>query len=90
MLRQFVYPADVERDETGYLLVTFPDFPEAGTDGETLEEALAEAADCLADCNRGRCGFYGLTSAVLVTAALLRFLLKLKGPVWAAARDGER
>lgn len=54
MLRQFIYPADVERDESGYFLVTFPDFPEAGTDGETLEEALAEAADCLAEAVAGR------------------------------------
>jgi antitoxin HicB len=54
VLRQFVYPADVERDEAGYFLVTFPDFPEAGTDGETLEEALAEAADCLAEAIAGR------------------------------------
>lgn len=54
MLRQFVYPADVKRDEAGYFLVTFPDFPEAGTDGETLEEALVEAADCLAESVAGR------------------------------------
>lgn len=54
MLRQFVYSADVERDEAGYFLVTFPDFPEAGTDGETLEEALAEATDCLAEAVAGR------------------------------------
>ena len=54
MLRQFVYPADVKRDEAGYFLVTFPDFPEAGTDSETLEEALAEAVDCLAEAVAGR------------------------------------
>ena len=54
MLRQFVYPANVEHDEAGYFLITFPDFPEAGTDGETLEEALAEAADCLAEATAGR------------------------------------
>ena len=29
-------------------------------------------------------------NAVLVTAARLRFLLNLKGPTWAAARDGQR
>ncbi len=40
--------------------------------------------------NRGRCGFYGLTNAVHVTAALLRFWVTMKGLVWAAARDGER
>ncbi len=54
MLRQFIYPADVRCDEAGYFLVTFPDFPEAGTDGETLEEALAEASDCLAEAVAGR------------------------------------
>ena len=54
MLRQFVYPVNIKRDGAGYFLVTFPDFPEAGTDGETLEEALAEAADCLAEAVAGR------------------------------------
>ncbi len=32
---------------------SLPDFPEAGTDGETLEEALAEASDCLAEAVAG-------------------------------------
>jgi hypothetical protein len=27
VLRQFIYPADVKRDESSYFLVTFPDFP---------------------------------------------------------------
>jgi antitoxin HicB len=54
MQRQFTYPAAVERDEAGYFLVTFPDLPEAGTDGETLEEALTEAGDCLAETIAGR------------------------------------
>lgn len=54
MQRQFIYPATVERDEAGYFLVTFPDLPEAGTDGETMEEALTEAADCLAEAIAGR------------------------------------
>jgi antitoxin HicB len=47
MNRRFVYPAVVERDEGGRFLVTFPDVPGASTDGEDLEEALLEAADCL-------------------------------------------
>jgi hypothetical protein len=34
--------------------------------------------------------FYNLNEAVHVTAARLRFLLNLKGLVWAAARDGVR
>ena len=44
---QYLYPAVAEQDETGYWLVTFPDVPEAGTDAETLEDALAEAQDAL-------------------------------------------
>lgn len=54
MLRQFVYPAAVQRDQEGYFLVTFPDFPEAGTDAKTREEALSEASDCLAEAVAGR------------------------------------
>jgi len=43
----FVYPANVEQDEAGYFLVTFPDLQGVATDGETLEEALEEAIDAL-------------------------------------------
>ncbi|MGH7963968.1 MAG: type II toxin-antitoxin system HicB family antitoxin [Candidatus Binatia bacterium] len=53
-MRQFIYPANVERDEDGHFLVTFPDIPEAGTDGKTLEESLAEATDCLEEAVAGR------------------------------------
>ncbi len=44
---QFIYPATIERDEEGFYLVKFPDFPFAATDGRTLQEALKEAKDCL-------------------------------------------
>lgn len=44
---RYVYPARLERDEAGFYLVTFPDIPEAGTDGRTPEEALGEAQDAL-------------------------------------------
>lgn len=44
---RYAYPALVETDEAGFVLVTFPDVPEAGADGESLDEALAEAADAL-------------------------------------------
>mgnify|MGYP001824838417 FL=1 len=33
MSETFAYPASVVRDEAGFYLVTFPDFPEAATDG---------------------------------------------------------
>jgi antitoxin HicB len=51
---RFEYPARLEEDEAGFFLVTFPDFPEAATDGRSREEALAEAADCLEEAIAGR------------------------------------
>ena len=41
------YPAEIERDEDGRHVVTFPDFGWGATDGTTLEEALGEARDLL-------------------------------------------
>ena len=54
MSRRFVYPATVKRDEAGFYLVTFPDVQGAATDGETLEEALTEAVDCLEEAIASR------------------------------------
>ena len=34
--------------------MTFPDFPEAATDGRSRQEALAEATDCLEEAVAGR------------------------------------
>lgn len=44
---KIVYPAQFQADEDGRVLVTFRDLPEAATDGATMEEAQAEAADLL-------------------------------------------
>lgn len=41
------YPAMLETNEGGAVLVSFPDIPEALTEGSTEREALAEAKDCL-------------------------------------------
>jgi antitoxin HicB len=42
------FPARFSKDsDGGGILVTFPDIPEAITESETLEEAMAEAKDCL-------------------------------------------
>jgi len=54
MAMQFEYPARVEQDDAGFWLVTFPDFPEAATDGRTREAALREAVDCLQEAVAGR------------------------------------
>ena len=43
----FNYPAEIERDEDGRFVVTFPDFGWGATDGDTRKEALAEAKDLL-------------------------------------------
>ncbi len=43
---RLAYPA-VLRELPDTVLVSFPDVPEALTEGETVEDALREAADCL-------------------------------------------
>ena len=43
----FSYPAEIEHDEDGRFVVTFPDFGWGATDGATLEEARVEAGDLL-------------------------------------------
>jgi antitoxin HicB len=52
---QFVYPARFTPDtQDGGFVVTFVDLPEAITQGETQEEALQEAADCLEEAMANR------------------------------------
>ena len=50
----YAYPATLTPDKGGRLLVRFPDFPEALTDGADEQEALAEAADCLTEALASR------------------------------------
>jgi len=51
---QFNYPATLTPDPTGGFVVTFRDWPEAITQGDSLEEALLEAADCLEEAVAAR------------------------------------
>jgi len=51
---EYRYPAALEADEEGRVLVRFPDLPEALTDGADLAEALVEAADCLSEALASR------------------------------------
>ena len=59
MPRTFVYPAILTAashhalGETGFV-VTFPDLPEAVTQGETQADSLREAADCLEEAIANR------------------------------------
>lgn len=43
----FAYPAKFVPDKDGRPVVSFPDFPEAHTDGKDMQEAIEEAIDCL-------------------------------------------
>ena len=45
--RQLAYPVQLDTQEESTIFVSFPDVPEALTEGPTEREALAEAEDCL-------------------------------------------
>ena len=47
MGQRLAYPVSLERQDDGAYLVSFPDIPEALTEGASEEEALTEAEDCL-------------------------------------------
>jgi antitoxin HicB len=49
-LRTVKYAALLEAQPEGGFTVTFPDIPEAITEGDTREEALFQAADVLTLC----------------------------------------
>ena len=54
MATRYSYPIDLHNEREGGFSVTFPDFDEAFTDGDTFAEAIAEAADCLEEALAGR------------------------------------
>ena len=54
MATRYSYPIDLLEEPEGGFSVTFPDFDEAFTDGDTVAEAVAEAADCLEEALAGR------------------------------------
>jgi len=54
-MRFLSYPATLKPEPDGKaFVVSFPDLPEALTSGDDLEDALAEAADCLGEALAGR------------------------------------
>lgn len=54
-MRQFAYAMKLTPDKKdGGYVVTCRDIPEAITQGETVEDALTEAADCLEEAVAGR------------------------------------
>jgi antitoxin HicB len=54
-MQPFLYPAILTPDaQHGGFVVTFPDVPEAITQGDDVSEALQQAADCLDEAIAGR------------------------------------
>lgn len=54
-MERFTYPIRLISDrDSGGFVVGFRDLPEAITQGDTLEECLQEAADCLEEAHRIR------------------------------------
>ena len=43
VMQRLAWPADLQAQEDGSVLVTFPDIPEALTEGVTEADALAQA-----------------------------------------------
>jgi antitoxin HicB len=55
MNHEFAYPVNLTPDETdGGFVVTFPDVPEAITQGDDVEDSLTQAADALEEAIAGR------------------------------------
>ncbi len=54
-MENFIYPAKITPDKKdGGFVVTFPDLPEAITQGKKLTDAIVEAADCLEEAIANR------------------------------------
>lgn len=47
MLYEQVWPVELTHQENGSILVSFPDVPEAITEGKGVQDALEQAQDCL-------------------------------------------
>lgn len=53
-MQSFLYPATLMPQDEGGFVVKFLDMPEATTQGEDVEDALREAADCLEEAVANR------------------------------------
>ena len=54
MATRYSYPIDLHEEPEGGFSVTFPDFDEAFTDGDSFSEAISDATDCLEEALAGR------------------------------------
>ena len=56
MKQNLAWPVNLQRQEDGVILVSFPDIPEALTEGATEADALEQAQDCLIAALEGYVG----------------------------------
>ncbi len=78
----FAWPASFEYDEDGRVVVSFPDLPEALTDGADRAEALSNATDCLDEAIAGRLA----AGEAVPTPSRKRRLVPVPLPVLTAAK----
>lgn len=50
----FTYPVELSEQTEGGYLVTFPDVPEAITQGDSIEDSMKQATDCLEEAIANR------------------------------------
>jgi len=53
-MRSYQYPAEFTPSEEGGYVITFPDVPEAITQGDSLQECIEQASDALDEALTGR------------------------------------
>jgi antitoxin HicB len=90
----YVYAARLEPQADGSFVVSFPDLPEALTDGLGAAEALAHASDCLSEALAGRINNGEDIPAPSTAAAGLRLVapeptVALKAALYSVLRERE-
>ena len=86
---RFSFPVTLTTDEVdGGFTVTFRDLPEAITQGENIEDALNEAADCLEEAMRPRVGARRKGTRIK-TAIANRVIRRLPIPTPSEANENE-
>lgn len=79
----FAYPARLDSEPDGRYTVTFPDLPDAITQGDDREDAIEMAADCLAETIGGRIAERG---DIPVPSRLKRGQVRVAVPVYVAVK----
>ena len=79
----FAYPARLESEPDGRYTVTFPDLPDAITQGEDRDDAIEMAADCLAETIGAR---IAERSDIPVPSPLKRGQVRVAVPMYVAAK----